>query len=190
MLLLLLFRSKRHIMCRFGRLLRCFLVPYRGKLTLPLHVAASLLVRRIFYQKYGFTLSAAAPLSPKAVLLGNFGAALRLLCCFIVLNQSSLMPLLLLFRPKRHIMCRFGRVCAFGTLRLLLLILQKGTLGSSVRLQAHSLTAHCRYRLFASMSGCKFFYSSSHFVSLRKKSAAHPSGEVRGFFKLDFVAVF
>ena len=34
--LLLLFRPKRHIMCRFGRLLRYFLVSYRGKLTLPL----------------------------------------------------------------------------------------------------------------------------------------------------------
>ena len=100
------------------------------------------------------------------------------------------MPLLLLFRSKRHITCRFERVCAFGTLRLLLILLQKGTLGSSVRLQAHSLTAHCRYRLFASMSGCKFFYSSSHFVSLRKKSAAHLIGETRRFFKLDFVAVF
>ena len=151
--LLLLFRPKRHIMCRFGRLLRS----YRGKLTLPLHVGASFIsLALIFYTK----------------------------------NQSLLMPLLLLFRPKRHITCRFERVCAFGTLRLLLLLLQKGTLGSSVRLQAYSLTAHCRCRLFASMSGCKFFYSSSHFVSLRKKSAAHLIGETRGFFNLDFVAVF
>ena len=139
--LLLLFRPKRHIMCRFGRLLRCFLVSYRGKLTLPLyvgassislalifytknqsslmpllHVAASLLIRRIFIKNTASLYRLAAPFSPKAVLLGNSGAALR----------------------------------------LLLLLLQKGTLGSSVRLQAHSLTAHCRYRLFASMSGCKF----------------------------------
>ena len=34
----------------------------------PLHVAASLLVRRIFVQKYGFTLSAAAPFSQKGTL--------------------------------------------------------------------------------------------------------------------------
>ena len=95
--LLLLFRPKRHIMCRFGRLLRCFLVSYRGKLTLPLHVgasfislalifytknqsslmpllhvAASLLIRRIFYQKYGFALSACRSFFPKSCAFGEF----------------------------------------------------------------------------------------------------------------------
>lgn len=141
------------------RLLCCFLVSHQSSLMPLLHVAASLLICRIFYQKYGFALSACRSFFPKSCAFGEF-------------------------------QCRFERVCAFGALRLLLLLLQKGTLGSSVRLQANSLTAHCRCRLFASMSGCKFFYSSSHFVSLRKKSAAHLIGETRRFFNLDFVAVF
>lgn len=60
--------------------------------------------------------------------------------------------------------CRsfFPKSCAFGEFRCRFaafahLFSQKGTLGSSVRLQARSLTAHCRCHLFASMAAVQIF---------------------------------